>query len=231
VVANIEKHLGVKTVNDVKSLLRDKKNIEFLQHVNNKYPKEKIMELVPMFSDRSNDSTIKREVNDTATVPTIYEYIIGIAWYYISHSSFDLYNSLNLTLDADFEPVFHANGGDGDIVINYDDINVMLEVTLMNKQAQKRGEWEPVLRHSLNLKASSAPKETMTFFIADELDYNTINIWRAVAAVSLESTNTHQPVNGVIIMPFTNCDILRFLEKDISHENIISNVKKSFAKL
>ena len=101
----------------------------------------------------------------------------------------------------------------------------------MNKQAQKRGEWEPVLRHSLNLKASSAPKETMTFFIADELDYNTINIWRAVAAVSLESTNTHQPVNGVIIMPFTNCDILRFLEKDISHENIISNVKKSFAKV
>lgn len=231
VVSNIENHLGVKTVNDVKNLLRDKKNSEFLQHINDKYPKEKIMEILPMFSDRRNDAAIKREVNDTATVPTIYEYIIGIAWYYISHRSFDLYNSLNLTLDADFEPVFHANGGDGDIVINYDEINVMLEVTLMNKQAQKRGEWEPVLRHSLNLKASSAPKETMTFFIADELDYNTINIWRAVAAVSLESTNTHQAVNGVVIMPFTNCEILQFLEKDISHETIISNVKKSFAKV
>ena len=231
VVSNIENHLGVKTVNDVKNLLRDKKNSEFLQHINDKYPKEKIMEILPMFSDRRNDAAIKREVNDTATVPTIYEYIIGIAWYYISHRSFDLYNSLNLTLDADFEPVFHAIGGDGDIVINYDEINVMLEVTLMNKQAQKRGEWEPVLRHSLNLKASSAPKETMTFFIADELDYNTINIWRAVAAVSLESTNTHQAVNGVVIMPFTNCEILQFLEKDISHETIISNVKKSFAKV
>lgn len=231
VVSNIENHLGVKTVNDVKNLLRDEKNSEFLQHINDKYPKEKIMEILPMFSDRRNDAAIKREVNDTATVPTIYEYIIGIAWYYISHRSFDLYNSLNLTLDADFEPVFHANGGDGDIVINYDKINVMLEVTLMNKQAQKRGEWEPVLRHSLNLKASSAPKETMTFFIADELDYNTINIWRAVAAVSLESTNTHQAVNGVVIMPFTNCEILQFLEKDISHETIISNVKKSFAKV
>ena len=46
----------------------------------------------------------------------------------------------------------------------------------MNKQAQKRGEWEPVLRHALNLKADSEPKEVFTFFIADELDRNTINI-------------------------------------------------------
>ena len=228
-VANIETHLGVKSANDVKNLLQDKKNAEFLQHIKDKYPKEKIMEILPMFSDRRNDAAIKGRVNDTATVPTIYEYIIGIAWYYISNKNFDLYNSLNLTLDADFEPVLHAGGGEGDIVINYEDIVVMLEVTLMNKQAQKRGEWEPVLRHSLNLKADCDPKETITFFVADELDYNTVNIWRAVAAVSLESTKTHQMVNGVVIMPFTNCDILKFLENNVPHTEIISKVKESFA--
>ena len=91
---------------------------------------------------------------------------------------FDLYASLNLTLNADFEPVIHAGGGEGDIVIRYEDRVIQLEVTLMNKQAQKRGEWEPVLRHALNLKADSEPKEVFTFFIADELDRNTINIWR-----------------------------------------------------
>ena len=40
--------------------------------------------------------------------PTIYEYIVGIAWYYLSGGNFDLYASFNLTLDADFEPVVHA---------------------------------------------------------------------------------------------------------------------------
>lgn len=229
ITQKIEKHLGVSAAKDAKTVLKEQKNMAFITHIKTKYPKEKIIELLPLFSDRRKDSYIKKAVNDSATVPTIYEYIIGIAWYYISNEEFDLYGSLNLSLNADFEPVIHAGGGEGDIVCCYDDIIIMLEVTLMNKQAQKRGEWEPVLRHSLNLKAENEPKETITFFIADELDYNTINIWRAVAAVSLESTNTHTKVDGVIIMPFTNQEILAFLEKSVYYKDIVNTVKTSFA--
>ena len=229
ITRKLEALLGVSAAKDVKATLVTQKNTDFIAHIHEKYSREKIMELLPLFSDRSKDSQIKKAVNDAATVPTIYEYIIGIAWYYISNEEFDLYNSLNLTLNADFEPVIHAGGGDGDIVAHYDDIIVMLEVTLMNKQAQKRGEWEPVLRHSLNLKAENEPKETITFFIADELDHNTINIWRAVAAASLESTNTHEKVTGVTIMPFVNSEILWFLEKNIYYKDIVSAVKRSFA--
>lgn len=231
ITEKIESLLGVTAAIDAKNLLNNRKNKEFIEHINNKYPKEKIIELLPMFSDRGKDVQIKKAVNDSATVPTIYEYIIGIAWYYISNKEFDLYNSLNLTLNADFEPVIHAGGGDGDIVIHYKDIVVMLEVTMMNKQAQKRGEWEPVLRHSLNLKADNEDKDAITFFIADELDHNTVNIWRAVAAASLESTNTHKVVEGVVIMPFTNADILNFLEQNVAHTQIIEEVKTSFAKV
>lgn len=231
ITGKIENFLGVGAATDVKKFLNNQKNSDFIAHINDKYPKEKIMEILPMFSDRKKDNRIKKEVNDAATVPTIYEYIIGIAWYYISNKEFDLYNSLNLTLNADFEPVIHAGGGDGDIVIHYEEIIVMLEVTLMNKQAQKRGEWEPVLRHSLNLKAANEPKETITLFIADELDYNTINIWRAVASVSLESTNTHTKVDGVVIIPFTNNEVLAFLKNSVYYKDIVKAVKDSFAKV
>ena len=231
ITEKIEDLLGVSTAADVKRLLNDRRSREFMAHINTKYPKKKIMELLPLFSDRSKDTQIKNEVNDAATVPTIYEYIIGIAWYYISNREFDLYSSLNLTLNADFEPVVHAGGGDGDIVIHYEDIVAMLEVTLMNKQAQKRGEWEPVLRHTLNLKAANEPKPSITFFIADELDYNTVNIWRAVAAVSLESTNTHAKVDGVIIMPFTNTEIFTFLNQGVYYKDIVNVVKSSFVKI
>lgn len=231
ITSKLEKLLGVSAATDVKKFLIDQKNADFIAHINDKYPKEKVMELLPMFSDRKKDNQIKKEVNDAATVPTIYEYIIGIAWYYISNKEFDLYNSLNLTLNADFEPVIHAGGGDGDIVIRYEEIIVMLEVTLMNKQAQKRGEWEPVLRHSLNLKAANEPTETITFFIADELDYNTINLWRAVASVLLESTNTHTKVDGVVIMPFTNNEVLAFLKNSVYYKDIVKAVKDSFAKV
>lgn len=231
IISNVKAHLNVRNIADVKDIMRSNKSSDFSAHISEKYPKEKIMELIPLFSERKNDIRIKKAVNDAATIPTIYEYIIGIAWYYISNKSFDLYDSLNLTLNADFEPVIHAGGGNGDIVVSYADKVILLEVTLMNKQAQKRGEWEPVLRHSLNLKADNENKETFTFFIADELDYNTINIWRAVAAAALESTNTHKEVDGVVIMPFTNSAILGFLRNNTPHTTIIDEVKKSFLKV
>lgn len=231
IAGRIESFLGVATAGDANKRLSDQKSADLAAHVREKYPREKVAELLELFSDRKNDPNIKREVNDAATVPTIYEYIVGIAWYYLSNEEFDLYNSLNLTLNADFEPVIHAAGGDGDIVIHYPEMVVMLEVTLMNKQAQKRGEWEPVLRHSLNLKAAIEPVETITFFIADELDHNTINIWRAVAAASLESTNTHTPVDGVVIMPFTSGELRGFLEQGLYYKQIVRAVKASFAKV
>lgn len=220
---------GADDLKGVHSVLESKKNEDFILHINEKYTKEEIVRILSLFSDRKNDSKIKKAVNDTAPVPTIYEFIVAIAWYYISDEKYNLYDSLNLTLNADFEPVIHAAGGAGDIVINYDNLILMLEVTLMNKQAKKRGEWEPVLRHSLNLKAENNNKETLTFFVADELDYNTINIWRAVAAVPLESTFDHKKVDGVIIMPFTNNDMIRFLIEETSSVKIIEAVKASFA--
>ena len=235
IITRIQEVLHVSGADDVKRLLSNQKSAAFIEHITSKYPKERVAELLALVSERENDrnadKTVKEAVNDAATVPTIYEYLVGIAWYYISNREFDLYGSLNLTMNADFEPIFHAGGGEGDIIINYSDIVIMLEVTLMNKQAQKRGEWEPVLRHSLNLKALNEPKETITFFIADELDYNTINIWRAVAAVSLESTDTHKKVDGVVIMPFTNEELLKFLNQNLYYKNIVSAVKASFAKI
>lgn len=216
----------------IKDKIETKISKDFIAYVKSKYTKDKVAYILSLFSDRANDSTIKKEVNESASVPTIYEFIVGIAWYYISNEDFDLYRSLNLTLNADFEPEMHAGGGMGDIVINYGDKSVMLEVTLMNKSAQKRGEWEPVLRHSLNNKAKHMEVENYTFFIADELDYNTINIWRAIAAVPLRSTSGEvKDINGVIIMPFTNANIIDFINKSVSSINIINEVKKSFAAI
>ena len=230
-VRRVEAAVGAAGAGEVRTLMRSKLSEDFRRHVEEKYPQEAVEKLLPLFSDRRNDGKIRKAVNDAASVPTIYEYIVGIAWYYLSGGDFDLYASLNLTLNADFEPVIHAGGGEGDIVIRYEDRVIQLEVTLMNKQAQKRGEWEPVLRHALNLKADSEPKEVFTFFIADELDRNTINIWRAVAAVSLESTRDHRQVDGAVIMPLTNGELLHLLRAGVSVDCVLPEVRASFAKV
>ena len=214
--------------NDVKAMLSDEKSKKLAEHIRNKYPKDKVIELLQYFSDRNNDSKIQSFVNPATDVPTIYEYVVAIAWYYISDRNYSLFNSLNLTLDGNCEPMHHAGGGMGDIVVEYPDEVIMLEVTLMNKMAQKRGEWEPVLRHSINIKAENEHKRVTTLFVADELDTNTINIWRAVASVPLEASNSEAETDHVYIMPFTNKDICDFMIANIQSEKIINSVRESY---
>ncbi|MBM6800753.1 AlwI family type II restriction endonuclease, partial [Coprobacillus cateniformis] len=149
--------------------------------------------------------------------------------YYFSGKDFDILNSLNLSLNADYEPETHAGGGVGDIVIEYIDRVIMLEVTLMNKQAQKRGEWEPVLRHSINLKVEKDPKEVMTFFIADELDLNTTNIWRAVSSVPLQATDGSSKItDNVVIMPLENKELITLIENGKSARALELSTRVSF---
>lgn len=230
IVANIANKLGVSGANIKESLIsQNRKALEL--HIQEKYPKQKIIELLRLFADRKKDKEIKDSVNADATVPTIYEYVVAIAWYYISGERISVYDSLNLTLNGDLDPVVHAAGGAGDIVVDYDDKVVMLEVTLMNKAAQKRGEWEPVLRHSINLKAETPNKDVTTIFVADELDYNTINIWRAVSSVPLESTITGKITDHVVIMPFTNEEICEFMEKQINDTTILKAIRNSYNEI
>lgn len=229
VVFHLKSELGVKNDEDIKDKLYSQASEDFIKHVEKNYPKDKIIEILPLFSDRNNDKKIKDIVSKDSDVPTIFEFIIGIAWYHISAEKYDLLSSLNLSMSADFEPETHAGGGVGDIIVEYEDYVLMLEVTLMNKQAQKRGEWEPVLRHATNLTIDSAPKEVITLFIADELDANTINIWRAVATVPLQSSKkTGEFTDSVTIMPLKNGDILEVLKQNIDDTKFLEEVRKSF---
>ena len=184
----IKELLNVTDYSQIQNAVASQKEKKFREFISEVFPRKKIMELLPLFSKR-DDKKIKSAVSESATVPTIYEYIVAIAWFYISKEDFSITQSLNLTLDGNMLPLSHAAGGAGDIVINYENLTLMLEVTLMNKQAQKRGEWEPVLRHATNLTVDNSSKNVTTLFIADELDENTINIWRAVASVPLKSSN------------------------------------------
>lgn len=230
-IFEIKDKLNLSSEEEIRQTLFNQTSEAFIQHIKENYSKEKIIEILPLFSDRRNDLKIQKMVAENTDVPTIFEYIVGIAWYYISSQKFDLFSSLNLSMSADFEPETHAGGGEGDIVIDYGDYILMLEVTLMNKQAQKRGEWEPVLRHATNLTIESSPKGVTTLFIADELDENTINIWRAVATVPLQSSRTKEFAETVTIMPLKNKELAKMLDNEIDETVLLERIKESFNQL
>lgn len=236
-------------ISDIPAIMKGRRRDEFEKFVEDKYPADRVKWLLSLFSnrdsDKKNDALIKKEVNPDATVPTIFEYVTGLAWYYFSGKRINILDSYNLTLSADFEPITHAGGGAGDIVIREKDKIVMLEITLMNTNSQKRGEWEPVLRHSVNLKAEEeersrsigvsagdtdiTTREVTTFFIADSFDMNTINIWKAVASVPLQSTTDKNMItDNVVIMPVNISELAELMDRSSEYDSIIADVHKLF---
>lgn len=219
---------GIMEIDQLEKVVKFRKEEKFRKFIKKNFPKEKILEILPLFSVR-NDKLIHERVTDIATIPTIFEYIIAITWYYISTEEFFLTESLNLTLDGNFRPLSHAAGGAGDIVIDYQKLTLMLEVTLMNRQAQKRGEWEPVLRHATNLTVDKYPKNVTTLFIADELDDNTVNIWRAVASVPLKHSSKDEYAELVKIFPLTISELITILENELNEQKLFAKIDASYS--
>lgn len=230
ILSEIKAFLGIENTSQIESVVLTQKEDKFRKFISKTFPREKIIEILPLFSTR-DDKKIKSEVSESATVPTIYEYIVAIAWFYISKEEFFITKSLNLTLDGEMRPLSHAAGGAGDIVIDFENLTLMLEVTLMNAQAQKRGEWEPVLRHATNLTVDNFDKNVITLFIADELDDNTVNIWRAVASVPLRSSNKDEIADLVKIFPLENRELLHMLKNNLDERKLLKAIDESYEEL
>lgn len=206
----------------------------FEKKLEKRYSNEEICKILNLFRDRKNDNKIFEKVTDNAKIPTIFEYILAIAWHRISNKKFNLKKSLNLSLDGDGFPLSHAPAGDGDIIAKYEKFDVMLEATLMDKNTQKRGELEPVIRHTTNLaiKNLKQNRDTYTFFVANELDKNVINIFRATSQIQLQSTKEKEKfIDGIKIYSLTIDKVVYLLENRINFNEFINTVFRNYNNL
>ncbi|MBO3323091.1 AlwI family type II restriction endonuclease [Clostridium perfringens] len=231
---SIKEEFGVSDVSTLEIRLEQEQEAKFRKVIENEFPKEKVIKLLGLFSERSNknDRKIKELVTDSATVPTIFEYIIAIAWFYISDLEYSLRRSVNLSLDGNYKPLTHAAGGDGDIVMDFPNYKLMLEATLMDTNSQKRGELEPVIRHTANL-AIRSQKEVLTIFVADKVDSNVTNIFKGASYIELVSTENgyrDKSVDGVDIFALTINEIAKAIQGNVKQTHIVDIIKESYMK-
>lgn len=231
VISKILKEVGAQDITEAHHVLHNQLNKDFLNHIHTVYPLDSLREILLMFSDRSNDRKIQRLTNSSASIPTIFEYIVGIAWYYMRDEEYDVIASFNMSMTGDFEPIRFAGGGYGDIICRYTKETVMLEVTLMDANTQKRGELEPVSRHTVNLTIDEHPTPVYTIFIASELDNNTINNWRAQSYYPQEGTLRHlsnrTTEEGIKIFPMTIDELDKLIEEGVTVSGVTKQLKSS----
>lgn len=188
--------------------------------LDSKFTRAKVKELIPYFKTRE-DETIQGNVTTRATVPTIFEYVTALAWYYIDNNNIDFILKAGLSLDSNMLPKSHAVGGSSDFEIKYDDHTLMIEVTLTESTNQRRAEMESVSRHLGNilLKLNTNEQEkTYGIFIAPHLNKNVLNDFRTRRIAYWEDNTNH--VKGMNILPLDTDDIVNILSSNQTYSQL-----------
>lgn len=231
ILKEIGEEFGETNIENIPELLMNEREMEYREFVDSHFPKERVISILSEIITRSDEAVFK-EVTEQTTIPTIYEYLLTIAWYHISkNKDYLLHKSFQVTLDGDKLPLSHRGGGAGDIEVVTNDYSLLLEVTLMDMNTQKRGELEPVIRHTTNFAIENQHSDNIqTIFIANELDNNVLNVFRATQFIELSGTNVKGTVPGLNIFALTTAEVIAILEKginDLEMLEIIKNHKNS----
>ena len=219
---NIKDSINLREV--IKNIKINYKIDRFEKLIKNEFDNKTLINILNDIKQR-NDNKIKKAKDWDSDIPTIFEYIIGIIWYKISNKKIDPSNFLNLSLDNNLYPIRFASGGASDIIFEYDDEHLMIEVTLSNKDNQRKMELEPVSRHlgRYRLKGNNA----YAIFIAPFLDPNVLVAFRAYANLPYYDTkDTTNFVKNLSIIPLSIDDIICMIKNNISYNNFLGLKQK-----
>lgn len=232
---DIKNDLGLSIINEnnIQQILVDEKLQRFRSLINDKFTDETLINILTYFENREDDKIFEL-VTDNATIPTIFEYILGIIWYKISDYEGNILKYMNLSLEADLLPKTHACGGDADIVYEYEETenypkhNMLIEATLMDESTQRRGEMEPVSRHLGNHILRTGENAYCTF-ISPYLDINVLTHFRSLKDKGYYDPQNHNNhVKSLKIVPLKTNELKTILHNGIKYSELYSIIDKAF---
>ncbi|EFK97837.1 hypothetical protein LDC_0121 [sediment metagenome] len=194
----------------------------FNQLIDTHFSTTSLSELFAHIVAREDDKILNyQNINWDANIPTIFEYLTGIAWYLITNKQSDIADFLNMSLDSNLLPLRFAGGGQSDIICKYSDEDILIEVTLSNDENQRRMELEPVSRHLGRYRL--AGNNAYAIFVAPYLDPNVLVGFRSYKYLNYyDRKDTSNFVSGLKIIPLTVEDIKFILENNLKYEKLKS---------
>lgn len=136
-----------------------------------------------------------------AEAPAYFEWVLWRAFLAINSLVNKPYKARRFKIDQDFLPVGTAPGNGPDLIFEFDDFVLVVEVTLTANSRQEAAEGEPVRRHVADLVAfyqEQSGKPVYGLFIANKIDSNTAETFR----IGIWYTNTDEKMR-LDIIPMT----------------------------
>jgi hypothetical protein len=232
---NLQQLYGVTvtTAADVNRVLHDERYNRFHALIDERFDRDTLIDLFGKFAQR-DDNAIRHIVTNNADIPTIFEYILGIAWYVISGRHGDILSFMNLSLEADLLPRSHATGGNADIEYKYGETPnypahcLLLEATLAESSNQRRMEMEPVSRHLGEYILRSGDENAYCVFISTFLHPSVVGdfrSWKNRAYYGRDYVSTNEALN---ILPLATSEIQAILEHGIGYDRLYSIFESAY---
>ncbi len=159
------------------------------------------MELIITRRNRKTLSNGEEIEVPQAEAPAYFEWVLWRAFLAINSLANKPYEARRFKIDQDFLPVGTAPGNGPDLIFEFDDFVLVVEVTLTANSRQEAAEGEPVRRHVADLVVSyqeQSGKPVYGLFIANRIDSNTAETFR----IGIWYTNTDEKMR-LDIIPIT----------------------------
>ncbi len=229
----VEEIYGVQARNlyDVQEFVDRERYERFDAMIDTKFTDANLISLMSAFEDR-RDADIQAMVTNNADIPTIFEYVLAIAWYKISGRTGKVLDYMNLSLDADLLPITHAAGGHEDITYKYEATDeypahtLLIEATLANSTNQRRMELEPVSRHLGEYLLAHKDEEAYCVFATTFLHPNVTADFRNRKSGYYYNSDMSDYITEMKIIPCETSELKKIIEKGIRYSqlyNIFSN--------
>jgi len=193
-----------------------KKEERLLELVNTVFTKENIIKIFENIYPRKDDhirELIKEWYQDyEATIPALFEYLLGISFYWLSEKQVRISDILNSGLDANLLPKTHTAGGQADIVVRFKDKDYLIEATLSDNDGQRKMEAEPVPRHLAKHILEVNPN-SLALFVAGQLDPNNLVVLRNYKFSPWYNSDGNS-VETMSILPLSVSNMIYLLKKE-----------------
>ena len=235
VYSNLSRDLNIEITNpdEVNKYIQDERYKRFNELIKTKFTDEILLNLLEYFEKRE-DKEIEKLVTDEATIPTIFEYILGIIWYKVSEFEGNILEYMKLSLEANLLPRTHASGGYADIIYeyvkneNYPKHSLLIEATLSDGSNQRKMEMEPVSRHLGDYRIKSKNSNDYSLFITTFLEQNIITDFRFRKIMPYEKNG--EVIEGIKIIPIDTDFLKEIIKNKITYKELYFDFEEHYQK-
>lgn len=255
-----DKPIALNEIREIVKTIRDKKNplIEKAKTITSKNTIEEINKFryqLLTYNNSEREVEYAKEQSDVASIETTIKYLkvlngesvtsppeIDDKPSYLEWSVWRAFLTINeiinkpsearrFPVDYDFYPRNTAPGGGSDLIFEFENFILVVEVTLTKSHRQMSAESEPVRRHTVQYQDAYPGKEVYCLFIAPTIDNNVaesyrIGVWYKLDSeefINIVPMNLRDFINAFEIYKlkkFSNEDFRQLLDRCLVRRNV-----------